>query len=228
MAGLIRGVIFDVDGTLIDSVDLHAEAWQEALRHFGYEVGFDDVRSQIGKGGDQLMPVFVPTEDLERIEEEMDSFRHDLFARKYLDQVRGFPGVRPLFERLRRDGIRIALASSAKGDELEHYKRAADILGLPDAETSSDDADRSKPHPDIFQAALAQLGLGTDEAVVVGDTPWDAKAATKAGLPIIGVLCGGFPEEELRRAGCAEVYRDPEDLLANYDRLMGGGLRRTD
>lgn len=225
MAEAIRGVIFDVDGTLIDSVDLHAEAWQEALAHFGYEVGFDEVRAQIGKGGDQLMPVFVPREALERIEKDMDSFRHDLFARKYLDRVRGFPGVRPLFERLRRDGIRIALASSAKGDELEHYKRVADITGLADAETSSDDADRSKPHPDIFLAALEQLDLGPDQAVVVGDTPWDAKAATKAGLPIIGVLCGGFPEEELRQAGCAEVYGDPEDLLRNLDRLMDGRIR---
>lgn len=113
---MVRGVIFDVDGTLVDSVDLHARAWVEALRHFGYEVEFDAVRSQIGKGGDQLMPVFVPPEDLERRQEEIDRYRHDLFARDYMDKVTGFPGVRPLIERLLANGRRVALASSAKGD----------------------------------------------------------------------------------------------------------------
>lgn len=213
----VRGVIFDVDGTLVDSVDLHTQAWVETLRHFGYPVGFDEVRSQIGKGGDQLVPVFVPAGDRERRQEEIEQFRHALFKRSYMDKVRGFPAVPELFRRLRETGRKIALASSAKGDELERYKKIAGIEGLADVETSSDDADRSKPHPDIFQAALDKLGMGAAEAVVVvGDTPWDALAATRAGLPVIGVLCGGFPEADLRAAGCREIYRDPRDLL---DRL---------
>ncbi|MCW2237205.1 HAD family hydrolase [Azospirillum canadense] len=216
MTGIIRAVIFDVDGTLVDSVDLHAHAWVEAIRHFGYHADFDEVRSQIGKGGDQIMPIFVPQKDLDRIQDAMDHFRHDLFARKYMPKVKGFRRVRGLFQHLHADGLRIALASSAKGDELEHYKQAAEIEDLVDVETSSDDADKSKPHPDIFQAALEKLGLQPDEAVVVGDSPWDAKAATRAGLPVLGVLCGGFAEQDLRRAGCAEIYRDPEDLQRRF------------
>jgi phosphoglycolate phosphatase-like HAD superfamily hydrolase len=123
-----------------------------------------------------------------------------------------------LFERIKADGKRIALASSAKGDELEKYKKIANIADLVDAETSSDDAEQSKPHPDIFEAALERLGqISPERVVVIGDTPYDAEAAGKAGLRTIGVLCGGFPEADLRAAGCIAIYRDPADLLARYD-----------
>ncbi len=116
------------------------------------------------------------------------------------------------------DGKRIVLASSAKGDELQHYKQLAGIGDLLDAETSSDDADKSKPHPDIFAAAVAKLaGIEADAMVVIGDTPYDAEAAGKAGLRTIGVLCGGWPEDKLKEAGCIAVFKDPADLLAHYD-----------
>ena len=125
--------------------------------------------------------------------------------------------MRALFERLRGDGIRIALASSAKGDELETYKEKADIVGLVEEETSSDDAERSKPHGDIFQAALDRLsGIASDEAVVIGDTPYDADAAGRVGLRTIGVRSGGFPDSNLRKAGCIAIYDDPANLLARY------------
>src|SRR4051812_10387105 len=133
-------VIFDIDGTLVDSVDLHARSWQEALRHFGYDVDFTAVRGQIGKGGDQLMPVFVPRTDLDARGAEIERFRKELFTRHYLPKVRPFPKVRELFERVLADGRRIALASSAKGDELAAYKRIAGIEDLVEAETSSEDA----------------------------------------------------------------------------------------
>jgi HAD superfamily hydrolase (TIGR01549 family) len=215
---MLKAIIFDIDGTLVDSVDLHARAWQETFRHFGREVEFGQVRHQIGKGGDQLMPVFFSAEELERFGEEMETFRGDLYKREYISRVRAFPQVRELFERIRRDGTRIALASSAKKDELKVYKDLARITDLIEEETSADDAERSKPHPDIFEAALASLGdVRADEAVVVGDTPYDAEAAGKINLRTVGVLCGGFPEAELRAAGCAHIYRDPADLLARYD-----------
>ena len=221
---MAKAVIFDVDGTLVDTVDLHARAWQETFEHFGYPTTYEDVRSQIGKGGDQLMPVFVPKEELERRYEEIDSFRSDLYKRKYIGQARGFHRTRALFQQLLADGKKVALASSAKGDELAHYKRAADIDDLVDTETASEDADKSKPHPDIFQAALERLGLRPEEAGVVGDTPWNAKAAVKAGIPVIGVLCGGFAEADLRAAGCREVWDDPEHLLKHYkESLIGKG-----
>jgi HAD superfamily hydrolase (TIGR01549 family) len=215
---MLKAIIFDIDGTLVDSVDLHARAWQEAFRHFGREVEFEKVRHQIGKGGDQLMPVFFSAEELERFGEEMEKFRGDIYKRDYISRVRAFPQVRELFERIRRDGKRIALASSAKRDELKVYKELARITDLIEEETSADDAEKSKPHPDIFEAALAALGdVRADEAIVIGDTPYDAEAAGKINLRTIGVLCGGFPEAELRAAGCTDIYQDPADLLARFD-----------
>ncbi len=211
-------IIFDIDGTLIDSVDFHAKAWQETLCHFGHDLPFDRVRHEIGKGGDQLMPALLPQKEVELHGEEMESYRSELFKREYLPRIQGFPGVRALFERIKSEGRKIALASSAKADELEVYMKIAGVEGLCEVKTSSDDAERSKPHPDIFQAALAGLGTVTPEDVlVIGDTPYDAEAATKAGLRTIGVLCGGFPEAELKAAGCIAIYRDPADLLARYD-----------
>ena len=215
---MVKAVIFDIDGTLVDSVDLHARAWQEAFAHFGKQFDFGSVRSQIGKGGDQLMPVFLSKEELEEFGEELEEYRGELFKREYLSQVKGFPKVRELFQRIKDEGLRLALASSAKGDELKAYKERARIEDLVEEETSSDDAEKSKPYPDIFEAALERLGdVRPSEAVVVGDTPYDAEAAGKAGLKTVGLLSGGFPEADLRAAGCIRIYRDPADLLAQYE-----------
>jgi HAD superfamily hydrolase (TIGR01509 family) len=216
---LAKAVVFDVDGTLIDTADLHAASWVEALRHFGREVSHAEVRRQIGKGGDQLMPVFLPQEVVERRGEEIERFRKDLFMRDCIGRARAFPAVPDLFRRIRAAGQRIVLASSAKGDELERHKEIAGIADLIEDATSSDDAERSKPYSDIFLAALERIApIGAAEAVVVGDTPYGAEAAGKAGLRTVGVLCGGFPEADLRAAGCVAIYRDPADLLAHHDR----------
>jgi HAD superfamily hydrolase (TIGR01509 family) len=210
-------VIFDVDGTLVDSVDLHAQAWADAFHHFGYQVGVEQIRTQIGKGGDQLMPVFVPKADLDRIGKDLDAWRGEHFHAQYLPRIRGFPGVRPLFEALLARGVRMALGSSSKERDLQQLKKAAGIADLDLVEVTSADAERSKPHPDIFQATLTKLGAAPGDTVAVGDTPYDAEAAGKAGITAVGVLCGGFPEADLRRAGCVAIYRDPEDLLAKLD-----------
>ena len=216
---MAQAIIFDIDGTLLDSVDLHAEAWQEAFRHFGHEIPFDKIRSQIGKGGDQLLPVFLNPEELEKKGKDLQEFRGSLFKRKYLPKVKPFPRVRELFLKIRDNGQQLALASSAKGDELQDFERIAGIEDLVQVETSSADAKRSKPHPDIFEAALDRLGnhLPLSEVVVVGDSPHDAEAAGKAGLQTVGVLCGGFPEAVLREAGCIAIYGGPEDLLERYE-----------
>ena len=215
---MIEAVIFDVDGTLVDSVDLHARAWQEAFAHFGKQFDFERVRYQIGKGGDQLMPVFLSEEELDEFGEELEQYRGELFKREYLPRVKAFPAVRELFQRVKAEGLKVALASSAKDEELKAYKRIARIEDLVEEETSADDAEKSKPHPDIFEAALERLGgMSPSAAVVVGDTPYDAEAASKAGLKTIGLLSGGFPEEDLRAAGCVRIYRDAAELLADYD-----------
>jgi phosphoglycolate phosphatase-like HAD superfamily hydrolase len=214
---VVKAVIFDIDGTLVDSVDLHARAWQEAFAHFGKQFDFERVRYQIGKGGDQLLPVFLSESEIEKFGDELTKYRGELFKREYLPRVVAFPRVRELFERVLGDGKRVALASSAKKDELSEYKRIANIEDLVEEEASADDAEKSKPHPDIFEAALAELGVEPSDAIVVGDTRYDAEAARKAGVRTIGVLSGGFPEEDLREAGCVRIYNDAADLLANYD-----------
>lgn len=218
---MIKAVIFDIDGTLVDSVDLHALAWQETFRHFGKEIPYAKVRHQIGKGADQLMPVFFSKEELDEYGSRMEKHRGELFKREYLPRVRAFARVRELFQKLKEEGFRLALASSAKEDELGTYKKLARIGDLVEEETSSDDADKSKPHPDIFEAVLNRLGdIEPLEAIVVGDTPYDAEAAGKLGLRTLGVLCGGFPEAELKQAGCVQIYRDPADLLARYEESL--------
>ena len=220
----VTGVIFDIDGTLVDSVDLHAQAWQEALRHFHYGISYQEIRHEIGKGSDKLIPDLLGPDEAERVQEKLDRFRSELWKSKYFSQVKPFPKVRELFERILEDGKKIVLASSAKGDELKRYKQIANISDLVKDETSSDEVDKSKPSPDVVKVALKKLG-NPDPATVmmIGDTPWDIMAAAKAGVRSIGVLSGGFPEDELRAAGAVEVYREAAELLANYSKSALAG-----
>lgn len=213
----VAAVIFDVDGTLIDSVDQHAQSWVDALRDFGHDRSFEEVRRQIGKGGDHLLPALLPRETVDRKGEEIEAHRSRLFKERFLPHLKAFAGVRDLVERLVTDGKLVALGSSAKGDELEVYKRIANVGDLLAAETSSSDAAQSKPDPDIFQAALERLGKPPSDVIVVGDTPYDAQAAGKAGMACIGLTCGGWSAEDLRQAGCRETYADPRELLAQYE-----------
>jgi len=224
---MLSAVIFDIDGTLVDSVDLHAEAWRKAMLRFGRDVPLERVRRQIGKGSDQLLPVFFSEDELQQMGEELTKQRGEMYQQEFMPQVKPFPGVPALFRRLRADGRRIVLASSAKREELDALMDIAGVRDLVDGTTSSDDAERSKPHPDIFEAALDQLGsVDLREVVVVGDTPYDAEAAAKLGLPCLGVLCGGFPEQDLLEAGCVAIFRDPEDLLARYEEWTAGSEER--
>ncbi|RAI44379.1 HAD family hydrolase [Rhodoplanes roseus] len=223
---MVRAIIFDIDGTLIDSVDAHAESWVRALAQFGVEADFHDVRRRIGMGADRLMPAFAPDDLLQRHGKDIESYRSDLFKREYLPTIRPFPRVRDLFERIRANGQTIVLGSSCAADEIEDYKRIAGVADLVDAQTTKDDASRSKPSPDIFRAALDQIApIPTGDVVVVGDSVYDAQAARHAGVAVIGVLCGGSTEQALREAGCVAVYRDPADLLVGYEDspLAAGG-----
>jgi HAD superfamily hydrolase (TIGR01509 family) len=212
-----NGIIFDIDGTLVDSVDLHARAWSDALKKFGHEPPLAEIRKQIGKGSDQLLPVFLDPKELDKYGKQLEFYRSELFKRDYLAMVRAFPRVRELFLHIIQRGQKIALASSAKSDELATYKRIAGIEDLVEVATSSDDAEKSKPDPDIFSAALEKLKIGPSEAIVVGDTRYDVEAATTLNVRAIGLLCGGSAENVLRKAGCIAVYRDPADLLTRYD-----------
>jgi len=217
MGSGIKAVLFDIDGTLLDSVDLHTESWVRTLAHFGIEAGFEDVRSHIGEGADRLLPAFLPRGTSEARKKEMEEFRAELFKREYLPKVQPFAGVRKLVTHLRAEGLRIVLASSCTAQEITDYKRIAAIADLIDGETTSDDAACSKPAPDIFRKAVESLApISAQECIVIGDTRYDGEAARAAGVPFIGVLCGGSSEAELSQAGAIAIYKDPADLLAHW------------
>ncbi len=213
---MIRAAIFDLDGTLVDSNELHVLAWDETFRHYGKEFPLEQLRKQIGKGGDQYLPEFLSEAELQKFGAEVDEFRGRIFKKKYLSQVRPFPKVRELFEKIRGENKKIALASSGKETEVRHYEKQAGISGLVDCMTTVDQVAHSKPLADVFIASLNLLSVPANEAVAIGDTPYDVAAAKKIDLPVIGLLCGGFPEQSLRDAGAVAIFRDPADLLERY------------
>jgi HAD superfamily hydrolase (TIGR01509 family) len=221
---MLKAVIFDMDGTLLDSVDYHAKAWDEAFRDYGYTFDFQKIRAEIGKGGDQLLPVFLTEEEIARDGKSIENHRSDLLKERYLSKFTAFPKVRSLFLRLKEDHIQTVLASSSKSAELEVYEKIAKIDDLVDSEVSSEDVTQSKPAADIFVVAVKKLhSVSPQDVVGISDTPHDATAARKAGLKPIGVLCGGVSDEKLRDAGCAAIYKDPEDLLNRYETWTGAG-----
>jgi HAD superfamily hydrolase (TIGR01549 family) len=218
----LKAFIFDLDGTLVDSNELHVESWDRAFRHFGKEFSRAELRQQIGKGSDQYLPEFLSAEEIRRFGKDLDDYRSKLFQREYLPHVQPFPKVRELFARIRSEGKQIVLATSGKKSEAKHYTKLLQIDDLIDGQTTADDADRSKPAPDIFQAALAKIdNVSAAEALVVGDTRFDLEAASKAGLSAIAFLCGGTDAAALRRAGALAIYRDPAALLGHYNEHYG-------
>ena len=187
---------------------------------FGHDVSFEDARSQIGKGGDKLIPVFLTPDEQRDHGKELEEWRGTRFKTEYLQLMRPFSAVPDLLRRVRDAELKVAIASSAKEDELVKYLEIARIPDLVDLTTSSDDVEQSKPAPDIFEVVLKKLGIQGANAVAIGDTPYDASAAGKAGIATIGVLCGGFTEASLREAGCADVYPGPAALFARFDKTL--------
>ena len=216
----VLAFIFDIDGTLVDSNELHVDSWDRAFRRFGKEFPREKLRTQIGKGSDQYLPEFLTPDEINRFGKELDDYRSDLFRKEYLPKVRSFPKVRELFQRIRDDNKHIVLASSGKKADTKYYIDLLKIDNLIDDYVSGDDADSSKQAPDIFAASLKKLGdISPAEAVTVGDTKFDVEAARRAGLGTIAFLCGGTAESVLREAGAIAIYRDPADFLAHYDAL---------
>ncbi|MBA3639916.1 MAG: HAD family hydrolase [Acidobacteria bacterium] len=216
-------VILDVDGTLVDSNDAHARAWVNAFAEHGITVAFDHVRRSIGMGGDKLMPEVSGIEESTQLGEKIASRRGEIFASEYLPSIKPFPQVRELLQRFADDGFVLAVASSAKESELGPLLERADVQDLISSKTSSDDADNSKPDPDIVVAAVKQAGCPKDRAIMIGDTPYDVAAARRAGIEIVGFECGGWTREAL--AGALAVYRDAAHLLAEYERSRFARLK---
>ncbi len=214
---MIEALLCDIDGTLVESNWLHAEAWQAAFAEMGLVLDKEDVRRQIGKGGDELIPVYVPWWKRRQVEEPLKVYRKFIFQQDYLSKVKALPGARELLVRFKEAGIRVALTSSADKDELEIYKKIVGIEELVENETSASDTDRSKPHPDIFTATLHRLKLPAKRCMALGDTPYDAEAAGLAGVRTIGVTTGGWSCAELRDAGCVEAYGSVAELLERFE-----------
>lgn len=215
-------LLTDIDGTLVDSNALHAEAWRRAFEHFGIQIGMDEAWRQIGKGADQLIPTFLPANERKRLEKPLKEYRKEIFHRDYMERILPFARAHDLLVRVREAGMKIALSTSSDPEDLAAFGRLLGMDDLVDEASSAGDAKRSKPAPDIFAAALEKVGMLAEQAIALGDTPYDAESAGKLGIKVIGVTCGGWKRDDLLAAGCLEVWRDPEDLLENFERSMLG------
>jgi HAD superfamily hydrolase (TIGR01509 family) len=212
---MVRAVLLDVDGTLIDSNDAHARAWVDAGREHGYDIEFGRVRWLVGMGGDRVLPELTGLEEESERGRALLDRRGAIFRERYLPELTAFPRTHELLARLRAEGKKLVVATSASETDLEALLEQARLEDLIDRSTNADEAENSKPAPDIVEAALKKSGAAAGEVVMIGDTPYDVKAAQRAGVRIVGVECGGWNERELK--GAVAVYRDPADLLENLD-----------
>ncbi|MGZ8868341.1 MAG: HAD family hydrolase [Thermoanaerobaculia bacterium] len=207
----LQGILFDIDGTLVDSNDIHARVWVEAFQHFGKAVELETVREHIGKGGDLLVPDILNAREMREFGEKLQEYRGPLFKERYIKTIRPFPRAGENLRTLHEMGIRIVLSSSADPEEVEYYSGLLGIEDLLEGTTSKEDAEFSKPSPEIFQAGLKRLKTDPARTLVVGDTPYDILAAHRAALPIAAVLSGGFERKLLEKAEF--LFADVEELV---------------
>lgn len=212
--GRYRGILLDLDGTLVDSNEAHVEAWARALSENGHEISREKIRELIGMGGDNFLPAAAGI-DKESPEGKRIAERHGELFQEQLPGLRPFPGVRSLLSKMKAEGLKLLVASSAEPDDVKALLQVAGVTDLIEDTADSGDAESSKPDPDIVQAALGRLGLPAGEVLLLGDTPYDIEAAGKAGIKTLAVRSGGFADSEL--AGALALYDDSADLLARYD-----------
>lgn len=219
----LDALLFDLDGTLIDTNELHGRAWEDALTSFGYRVGRDRILEEIGKGGSMLVPALVG-ETAEREQGEALRTAHDERYLELVDgaEIRVFDRVRELLAALRERGIKTAIATASKQESLDAVTKAAglDLDALVDAVVTDSDVEQSKPHPDVVQAACKKLGVAPTQCAMLGDTPYDVTAAARAGVVAFSVLTGVHDERTLRLAGARAVYADAADFLARIDEAL--------
>lgn len=215
-----RAILLDIDGTLIDSNDEHAWAWVDTGVEFGHDIQYDKVRWLIGMGGDKVLPALTGITEDSPEGEKILARRGEIFREKYAPLLQPFEKVRDLLLHMQENGNQLVVATSASDEDLETLLEQAGIDDILKKATSADDAEESKPAPDIVEAALKKAGVGPEQAVMIGDTPYDIAAATRAGVPIIALRCGGWQDDDLR--GAVELYDDPADLLARYSASILG------
>lgn len=212
----IKAIFFDIDGTLVDSNDMHVLAWEEAFATIGAAFDRQVVHDQIGKGTDMLVPTLLPNLDAAAVK-NLGETHSSIFKAKFLHEVKPFPQAHELLDHAHGLGQRVVLASSASKAELDHYLGLLDAHQLVAATTSADEVKQTKPAPDIFALALEKLpGIGVDNVIVVGDTPYDIKAAAKCGIAAVAVRSGSFSDAPLQEAGALAIYNGAAALLASY------------
>ena len=215
---MITAVLFDVDGTLVDSNDAHAAAWVKAFAESGKAVDPVKVRRSIGMGGDKLMAAVAGISEESPIGSTISKRRGEIFSAEFLPRLKPLRDADRLVAAVKARGLTAVAASSAKKDELGALLKLAGAEWLMDAATSSDDAEESKPDPDIVVAALRQARANAPDAVMIGDTPYDVEAAKRAGVKAIAFRSGGWGDEDLR--GAIAIYDGPWDLLARLDTAL--------
>lgn len=216
-----RVVLLDIDGTLIASNDAHARVWVASLAEFGYTVTFERVRPLIGMGGDKILPELVGLDPDSTEARRMSEVRGEMFRTRELPRLAATPGARDLLVRFRADGYELSVATSARAADVTATLEQAGVNDLIATATSSDDAARSKPDPDIVRAALQRSRRPASHAVMLGDTPYDIEAATRARVRIVALRCGGWWSDE-SLGGADAIYDDPAALLARYDDSIFG------
>lgn len=214
---LLRGCLLDVDGTLIDSNDAHARSWVDVLQENDFDVTYAQVRALIGMGGDKLVRA-VTGLDVDRGRgKELASRRMERFRRDYLPSLHATPGAHDLVLRMKAEQLRLVIATSAREQELNALLEQAGLAELIRRRTTSDDAEDSKPDPDIVHAALRRGQLDPETAVMLGDTPYDVEAAQRAGVRTIALRCGGWWADDAL-GGAVAIYDDPAELAREYAR----------
>ena len=214
-----QAIFLDVDGTLVDSNDAHARAFVEAMHQCGFsDVTYETVRPLIGMGGDQLLPRVLNVSDDSEIGKKIGEKRGDIFKAKYLPQIRPTPGAADLTGRLKAEGFRLVVVSSGKQDEVESLLKIAGVQDDIEQIVTGKDAPKSKPHPMAIQVALDKTGTVPENALLIGDTPWDVEAGHSAGVSVCALLCGGWWKNKDLPADF--VFASPADLLVHYNAVF--------
>ncbi len=213
----ISAVIFDVDGTLVDSNDAQAHAWIDAMASQGHQVSFEKLRPLIGMGGDKVLPEMLGIDKDSEEGKKISAVRKELVKTRYLSTIKSFPKAKELLEHIHDCGLKLVIATSAEPDEIEQTLKIVgpNVQNLMEQETTAKDAKQSKPDPDVMQVALEKSGFSADEVVMIGDTPFDLEAASKVGIKSIAFRSGGWDDKDLSLA--IAIYTDTADLLAHYD-----------
>lgn len=213
-------IIFDIEGTLIDCVPQILMCWREAFAACGYEFTREQLHRHSGRDPDEMIRLLLPEAAADRLAEKLKKSQGRCYRERYLPAVKPFPDVRALFSQIKRAGAITGLATTCSREEMRHYCRITEIAELVDHTACGEDVAREKPHPDLIDLVLARAKIAPGDALMVGDTPYDAQAGQRASVTALGLMSGGFTTAELEAAGCAAVCADPSALFKGFETVL--------